>query len=76
VDFRPNRFAVIDDQVDRKLKLLACFGSQTQQRDYLEPDLVVATARYWSRYGGGRFAEPLEVIRDDGSINQPTNSRR
>jgi LmbE family N-acetylglucosaminyl deacetylase/ActR/RegA family two-component response regulator len=77
VDFRPNRFAVIDDHVDDKLKLLACFGSQTsQQRDYLEPDLVVATARYWSRYGGGRFAEALEVIRDEGSTNQPTNSRR
>lgn len=77
VEFRPNRFAVIDEHVEDKLKLLACFGSQTaQQRDYLEPDLVVATARYWSRYAGGRFAEALEVIRDEGNTNQPTNPRR
>ena len=64
VEFRPNRFAVIDDHVERKLTLLACFASQTAQREYLESDVVVATARYWSRYGGGRYAEPLEVIRD------------
>jgi len=25
---------------------------------------VLATARYWSRFGGGTNCEPLEVIRD------------
>jgi LmbE family N-acetylglucosaminyl deacetylase/CheY-like chemotaxis protein len=64
VDFHPNRFADIDGHLDRKLKLLACFESQVSQRDYLESDVVVATARYWSRYGGGRYTEPLEVVRD------------
>jgi two-component system, NtrC family, response regulator HydG len=63
VDFRPNRFVAIDDHLDRKLELLACFESQASQRDYLQPDVIVATARYWSRYGGGRFTEPLEVMR-------------
>jgi hypothetical protein len=33
-------------------------------RDYLEPELITATARYWSRYCGGSHAEPFEVIRD------------
>ena len=40
-------------------------------RDYLEPDFVVATARYWSRFGGGRYAEPLEVIRDAARHDAP-----
>lgn len=64
VDFHPTRFAAIDGHVDRKLELLSCFTSQSTQREYLEPDVIVATARYWSRYGGGRYTEALEVIRD------------
>ncbi|MDG4824694.1 response regulator [Asanoa sp. WMMD1127] len=64
VDFKPNRFVGIDDYVERKLDLLACFGSQVKTRDYLESEVIVATARYWSRYGGGRYTEPLEVVRD------------
>ena len=40
------------------------FGSQTGVRDYLEPDLISATARYWSRYCAGRYAEAFEAIRD------------
>ncbi len=64
VEFSPNRFAGIDAFMDRKLKLLNLFVSQVASRDYLEPDVIVATARYWSRFGGGRMAEPLEVIRD------------
>jgi LmbE family N-acetylglucosaminyl deacetylase len=64
VTFNPNRFAGIDEHVDTKLRLLACFASQIDTRDYLEPDVILATARYWSRFGGGRFTEPLEVVRD------------
>jgi hypothetical protein len=29
----------------------------------MAPDLVRATARYWSRFSGGRYVEPLETIR-------------
>ena len=42
--------------------MLAAFASQAH-RDYMEPELVRATARYWSRFGTGAFAEPLETIR-------------
>lgn len=64
VDFQPNRFVPIDGYTDTKLALLECFASQSGIRDYLEPDFVLATARYWSRFGGGTSCEPLEVIRD------------
>jgi LmbE family N-acetylglucosaminyl deacetylase/CheY-like chemotaxis protein len=64
IDYRPTRFARIDDFLDQKLRLLECFSSQTAMRDYLEPEFVTATARYWSRFGGGSAVEPLEVIRE------------
>jgi LmbE family N-acetylglucosaminyl deacetylase/CheY-like chemotaxis protein len=64
VDYRPTYFVTIDDHLDRKLKAIDMFGSQTSVRDYLEPGLITSTARYWSRYCGGNFAEPFEVIRD------------
>lgn len=64
VDFHPNRFVPIDGYTDTKLALLACFATQAGIRDYLEPSFVLATARYWSRFGGGTSCEPLEVIRD------------
>jgi two-component system, NtrC family, response regulator HydG len=63
VEFRPTHFVAIDDQVGRKLKAIGTFGSQAV-RDYLEPDLIAATARYWSRYCDGSHAEPFEAIRD------------
>ncbi len=64
VDFHPNRFVPIDRFTDTKLALLACFATQSRIRNYLEPNFVLATARYWSRFGGGESCEPLEVIRD------------
>lgn len=71
IDFRPSRFVSIDGYEQAKLDLLACFASQTGIRDYLEPDLVLAVARYWSRFGTSRSAEPLEVIRDAASVGIP-----
>ncbi|RIJ78411.1 response regulator [Nakamurella silvestris] len=71
VDFRPNRFVPIDDFTDTKLALLQCFQSQASIRDYLEPDFVLATARYWSRFGGGKACEPLEVVRDTTGLGAP-----
>jgi len=68
VEFRPSRFVAIDGYTDVKLALLACFRSQAGIRDYLEPDFVLATARYWSRFGTSRTAEPLEMIRDAQGI--------
>ncbi len=68
VDFRPNRFVAVDDHVATKLALLRCFGTQADVRAYLEPEFVVATARYWSRFGTGAYAEPLEIVRDTGDL--------
>lgn len=62
VEFRPDRFVDIGDHLDTKLRMLAAFASQSG-RDYMDTDLVRATARYWSRFGVGEFAEPLETLR-------------
>ena len=51
------------------------FASQTGIRDYLEPDFVLATARYWSRFGTGKHAEPLEIIRDAQRAERPARPR-
>lgn len=64
IDFRPTRFVRIDHYLDDKLRLLERFSTQTGTRDYLSPDFVTATARYWSRFGGGQAVEPLEVVRE------------
>ncbi|MGC3995148.1 MAG: response regulator [Propionicimonas sp.] len=62
VDFRPNRFVDVEGHLDTKLAMLAAFASQSH-RGYMQPDIVLATCRYWSRYGVSRFVEPLEAIR-------------
>ncbi len=62
VDFRPSRFVPVDGFVEAKLAMLAAFTSQAH-RDYMEPDVVRAAARYWSRFGTGQYAEPLETVR-------------
>ena len=64
IDYRPTYFVIIDAHIGRKLEAIGAFGSQTGVRDYLAPDLITSTARYWSRYGGGSHAEPFEAIRD------------
>jgi LmbE family N-acetylglucosaminyl deacetylase/CheY-like chemotaxis protein len=69
VDFRPNRFVSIDGFTDTKLALLESFRSQADIRSYLEPDFVLATARYWSRYGGGISCEPLEIVRESADVS-------
>lgn len=64
VDFRPARFIAIDEHITAKLAAIGAFSSQVAVREYLEPDLIEATARYWSRFGSGRHAEAFEVVRD------------
>lgn len=64
IAFSPSRFVDITPHMDAKLRALREFRTQHAIRPYLEEDLVVATARYWSRFGGGgRYVEPLEVLR-------------
>lgn len=67
VDFRPARFIAIDEHLPGKLAAIGAFASQVAVRQYLEADLIEATARYWSRYGSGRHAEAFEVIRDQAA---------
>lgn len=64
VEFRPTRFVPVDVHFPTKLKAIAAYASQTAIRDYLEPDLLAATARYWGRFGRSRLVEPFEVVRD------------
>ena len=75
VDFRPTRFVSIDGFTEKKLELLQCFQSQADIRSYLEPDFVLATARYWSRYGGGTSVEPLEILRETADMSTPVRKR-
>lgn len=71
VDFRPSRFVSIDGYTEKKLQLLSCFRSQAEIRGYLDPEFVLATARYWGRYGGGISVEPLEIIRETADLSSP-----
>ena len=69
--FEPVRFVDIDAYFDEKVAAINAYASQTEQRSYLEEDLVRATARYWGRFGRSRYSEPLEVVRD-----RPPQARR
>ncbi|MEQ1736365.1 MAG: response regulator [Rhodoglobus sp.] len=75
VDFRPTRFVSIEGFTATKLALLACFQSQSEKRDYLDPEFVLATSRYWSRYGGGKNVEPLEILRETADMSMPARKR-
>jgi LmbE family N-acetylglucosaminyl deacetylase/CheY-like chemotaxis protein len=76
VDFRPSRFVSIDGFTNKKIELLDCFRSQSNIRKYLEPDFVLATARYWSRFSSGsENCEPLEIIRDADDLSVQSRVR-
>ena len=64
VEFKPTRFVAIDEFLERKIEVIQAFSSQVKQRDYLDEELLRATARYWSRWSQARYVEPLEVVRD------------
>lgn len=67
VEFEPTKFIAIDGYIDRKLEAIAVYGSQATTRAYLDPDLLRSTARYWSRFSGSTYVEPLEVVRESDS---------
>jgi len=75
VDFRPTHFVTIDDHVGRKLEAIEMFTSQVAVRDYLEPDLIASTARYWSRFCEGSHAEAFEAVRDRAVIRGVPDAR-
>ncbi len=61
VDFRPDQFIDVENHLPTKLRMLAAHASQSH-RSYMQEDVVRATARYWARFGVGRYVEPLETI--------------
>ena len=71
IDYRPTHFVAVDDYLGRKLKVIDTFGSQASIRDYMEPELITATARYWARYATATFAEPFETAKDRGGLPRP-----
>jgi len=73
VEFKPTKFIAIDDFIEDKLKAIAAFDSQATTRAYLEPDLLRSTARYWSRFSGSTYVEPLEVVRESDAGLKPTS---
>ncbi len=68
VEFGPSLFVGIDAQLPGKLAAIGAFSSQTSVREYLEPDLIESTARYWGRFAEARYAEAFEVIRSRGAV--------
>jgi LmbE family N-acetylglucosaminyl deacetylase len=67
IEFKPARFSPVDEHMETKLEMLAAFASQ-KHRDYMQRDVVLATARYWSRFGVGSYAEPMEALRAVGRL--------
>jgi LmbE family N-acetylglucosaminyl deacetylase len=64
IEFCPTRFVTIDGFLERKLESIDAYGSQVAVRDYLDPDLLRSTARYWGRFSSSRYVEPLEIVRE------------
>jgi len=69
IDFRPSTFIPAEAGLDTKLAAIAAFEAQTAIRDYLEPEMLTATARYWGRFARVRYAEPFEVVRSSLEVD-------
>lgn len=64
VDFRPNTFINIENYINKKLQVIAVHSSQMSTRPYLQPEMIVATAKYWGRFANYSLVEPMEVIKE------------
>jgi LmbE family N-acetylglucosaminyl deacetylase/CheY-like chemotaxis protein len=71
IAFSPSRFVDVTPYMEAKLRALREFRTQHAIRPYLDEELVVATARYWSRFAPGRYVEPLEVVRTSAPSFSP-----
>jgi LmbE family N-acetylglucosaminyl deacetylase len=74
IEFHPTRFVAVDEWVDRKLEVIGAYSSQVKIRRYLQEDMLLATVRYWSRFGSSRYAEPLEIVRDSETTPVPAET--
>ncbi|MGB3762347.1 MAG: PIG-L family deacetylase, partial [Ornithinimicrobium sp.] len=70
IDFRPTMFVPVDTGLDGKLSAIAAFQTQTSIRDYLDPDMLTSTARYWGRFARTPYAEPFEVLRESQGVDR------
>ena len=70
VEFKPTRFVAIDEFLEGKIEVIQAYTSQVKIRDYLDEELLRATARYWSRFAQARYVEPLEVVRDSDACGR------
>lgn len=70
IEFRPTLFVPVSEGLETKLRVIGAFESQATIRDYLAPDVLTATARYWGRYAQTPYAEPFEVLRDRVEVNR------
>ncbi|HET9608622.1 MAG TPA: response regulator [Acidimicrobiales bacterium] len=64
--FRPALFVPVDPFVAAKCEALGAYTPEAGETPFPDPDLAVATCRYWGRLGDGRYCEALEVVRADG----------
>lgn len=69
IDFRPSTFIPAEAGLETKLDAISAFESQTSIRDYLDPEMLTATARYWGRFARIRYAEPFEVVRSSLEVD-------
>ncbi|WP_185992731.1 PIG-L deacetylase family protein [Streptomyces sp. 130] len=71
VNFSPNRFiGVREEDVEAKLEAIRAHRSQSDTRAYLDEGLIRSTARYWGRFTGDAYAEPLEVVRYSAELGR------
>ena len=59
---------MIDEFLEGKIEVIQAYTSQVKIRDYLDEELLRATARYWARYTQARYVEPLEVVRESDIV--------
>ena len=76
VEFKPTRFVAIDEFLEAKIEVIQAYTSQVKIREYLDEELLRATARYWSRFSRARYVEPLEVVRDSDTSAVVTITQR
>ncbi|MCG6955454.1 MAG: response regulator [Gemmatimonadetes bacterium] len=62
LEFKPDRFEDIRDQVARKMEALAAYQAAGAARLDLAPRLAQAFARYWGRFERFGEVEPFEVL--------------
>jgi LmbE family N-acetylglucosaminyl deacetylase len=67
VEFKPHRFVDITHHIEKKIDLIGAYKSQVDRMESIQPDVIVATARYWGRFAGDVLAEPLRIVRQRDS---------